>query len=353
VLKAIPTYQLTPSWRGLRAWFREPLKEIQRLLEMRSALLDLLLGEDWDCCLFVLHEIDLLQHLYWDRVLDLRSDVVACYRLLDELLGRALAALRPPDLLILLSPYSFQGARRTFHLNEFLMRYNKGCAGQETAFRLSSSQPACWRGKVRMGPSQLLPWLPGERRWRTWRLEVPLERQAGRSLADGPFAMLPTSAPLGGYAAIALAGHLTEGQIEEFIADLQAQVDPMTAYPAIGDLYREDICMERWGLGEEPVPPGARARSLVLLAHDGVVLSPRLTRQRQLWSGGEPALGMHHPDGLLCLYGAEGQRTLLRSASAYDIVPTVLAALKVPLPEWLAGRPLIGPGTPLASPSSI
>ncbi|WP_176728851.1 alkaline phosphatase family protein [Thermogemmatispora onikobensis] len=334
LLEVVPHYQLAPTWRGLATWFKEPLIEIRRLLADRSALLDILLREAWDCCLFVLHEIDLLQHLYWDRVLDLCREVVACYRLLDELLGRALSALQPSDLLILLSPYSFQSIKRTFHLKEYLRRYTPHfpLSGRVTARGVGWS---AWRGEA-----QLLPPLPARRRWRVCRLAASPGKSAEPPLAGGSLLWLPASSPLGGYAAIALADHLTERHIEEFIADLQAQVDPATAYPAIGDLYRDETCLP------------SQERRLMLLAHDGILLSQALG-QRQLWSAGEPCYGMHQPDGLLCLYGAGLQRSVLRPVSAYDILPTVLAALDVPVPARLAGRPLIGAGAPLARPSPI
>ncbi|MBE3564705.1 MAG: alkaline phosphatase family protein [Thermogemmatispora sp.] len=348
LLEVIPNYQLTPTWRGLAVWLEEPLTEIRRLLEKRLALLDLLLREDWDCCLFVLHEIDLLQHLYWDRVLDLRREVIACYRLLDELLGQALSVLRSADLLILLSPYSFQSIRRTFYLQEYLRRYTLNLPVQDTLVRQRVDWPA---RRWKLG---LLSHLPAQRRWRIWRRAAFPTGGGAPPLAGSSLLLLPTSSPLGGYAAIALADHLTEKQIEEFMADLQAQVDPATAYPAIGDLYRDETYPGSHVPAAEPEPtlPGKPTRRLILLAHDGIMLS-LATGQRRLWSAGEPCCGMHHPDGLLCLYGAGLQRSVLRPVSAYDIVPTILEALNIPVPAQLVGRPLIGAGAPLASPFSI
>ncbi|MBX5450931.1 alkaline phosphatase family protein [Thermogemmatispora sp.] len=358
LLEVIPDYQLMPTWRGVASWFREPLAEIRRLLEERRALLNLLLREAWDCCLFVLQEIDLLQHLYWDRILDLHSDVVACYVLLDELLGQALAALQPSDLLILLSPYSFQSIKRTFHLKEYLMRYTGEFLSPKAGNPSSQGVAGAgnWRGidpwrvcGLRLLSQRLLP-LPARRRWRAAHLDGSLAEQepAGPVLANRPFSLMPASSPLGGYASIALADYLTERHIEDLIADLQAQVDPVTAYPAIGDIYREEAC----ATGGTSALPAKPRRRLMLLAHDGVLLS-QATGRRHVWSAGTPYCGMHHPDGLLCLYGAGLARAVLKPVSAYDIVPTVLTALKVPVPAHLSGRLLLGSGAPLASPSSI
>jgi predicted AlkP superfamily phosphohydrolase/phosphomutase len=345
--QTIPDYRIIPVAGRLPALLSDPLAEILHLLQARTQLLRLLLRQPWDCCLLVFQEIDLLQHLYWDRVSDLDERVVRCYRLLDEALGLALAALAANDLLMLVSPYSFQGIKRTFHLQEYLRRRGLLSAGAGRQQQLRRLRPiACQLRQI--GSDLLSPWTrvpPLARRLRRAALLAPA-RTAGQQRCTTPVGLLPGSGPLTGYAAMALDETLTESQIEELIIDLQALTDPETAYPAIGEIYREEDLRTVDDLAASP------RRRLLLLAHDHVALSTALGRAR-LWEAGDALSGMHHPDGFLCLYGAGLKRAVLKPLCIYDILPTLLVALEVPIPPGLSGRPLLGERASLESLSQM
>ncbi len=335
LLQAVPRYQIGPASRGPRTWLTDPLEEILRLLEARLDLLRLILPRSWDLCCVVLREIDLLQHLYWDRLSSPDARILRCYRLLDEALGLALAALQPGDLFMIVSPYGFQSVRRTFYLREYLLQ--RGLLAPTG--RLSSLTRG-GSGAVSSCRRRLIA--PLDRRLRRATLLAPLPPSATASAA--PLRILPSSGELSGYAGLALAETFSEEAIESLIIDLQALTDPETAYPAVDEIYRE----EAFGSGPY-APPG---RYLLLQSHDGVALSTR-KRSRQLWAQGDPCSGMHHPDGLLCLYGAGVGRAVLKPVCIYDIAPTVLRALGVPIPPTLSGTPLLRELVPLESLSQM
>ena len=66
------------------------------------------------------------------------------------------------------------------------------------------------------------------------------------------------------------------------------------------------------------------------------------TRQNQLAFLTSPGfydwIGDHHPDGIVFISGPGIQSNQKISASVLDIVPTVLALMDIPLPDYLEGK---------------
>lgn len=137
------------------------------------------------------------------------------------------------------------------------------------------------------------------------------------------------SGNLAGYADILLDDTVTEAQIGELLADLREIRDPETGQLLIKEVHREDV------FGSGPFAP--KERHLVLIAGENIALRTELGH-RNLWDTCKP-YGIHHPEGVLYLYGAGVKRGVtLAPAYIYDVVPTILTYMGLPLPEVLEGH---------------
>ena len=146
-------------------------------------------------------------------------------------------------------------------------------------------------------------------------------------------AYIPSSSgSIAGYADIVLNDSMSEEEINELVTALREVRDPETAQPLIAEVYREDV----FGTGPFALPE----RHLVILSHEDISLPTELGR-KSLWETGNASTGIHHPDGVLYLYGAHVKTGAnIAPAHVYDVVPTILAFMGVPLPPELDGRVL-------------
>jgi predicted AlkP superfamily phosphohydrolase/phosphomutase len=150
------------------------------------------------------------------------------------------------------------------------------------------------------------------------------------------------SGDLAGYADIFLDESMTEEQIHGIIADLWEIRDPETGQFLLADIHREDA------FGSGPFAP--QERHLMLIAAENTALRVELGR-RNLWDTCKP-YGIHHPDGVLYLYGAGVKRGItIAPAHVYDIVPTILSSMQLPVPETLEGHVIAEAFEPSLPPS--
>lgn len=135
---------------------------------------------------------------------------------------------------------------------------------------------------------------------------------------------------MAGYADILFTDTMTEESISELRSALQEIRNPETGQTLFTETYREDI------FGTGPFAPGER--HLVLLSNENTTLLPDLG-PRHLWSKWDMSSGIHHSDGVLYLYGAGIKKGLtIPPTHVYDVVPTILSYMGIPLPAELDGE---------------
>jgi predicted AlkP superfamily phosphohydrolase/phosphomutase len=140
------------------------------------------------------------------------------------------------------------------------------------------------------------------------------------SLSGGP----------GGYADIFLSRALTEKQIAELCEDLKRQRNPKDGRPLLDAIYTNEV----YGHG----PYELREPHLLVLPADGVTFRLELGNQL-LWEDLGKSFGSHHKDGVFYAYGSRFKRGFKAPhAEIYDLVPTVLHAMNLPLPHAFDGR---------------
>ena len=302
----------------------------------------LLKEKPWDFCYVTFIGADRLQHPYWEEVSRLHPDTNAYFIMLDDALGQILQMLEPEDSLFIVSDHGFCGHDHYFDINEYL--YAKGYlafhkAEMEQVRRKSYRAVQFRKLASRLGLRSL-----GRKVKRTLkRFGLWMSSDFAPDGLDHPtlqnidwektLAYVPSYSGFpGGYADIFLRPDITEEQQIALCADLKKQAHPKTGKPLIEAIYTNEV----YGNG----PHALRQPHLLLLPHEGVTFRME-PGNKDLWEDLGKSFGAHHKDGVLYAYGGPFKRGFhAPPATIYDLVPTLLQAMALPLPHAFDGRVL-------------
>lgn len=344
VLAQVPTYRVDIDKQAIRRGERTHTSEAVQLLENRQALVRYLLREkEWDFAFVVYRLSDHIQHKCWPDVMAMRPEALRYYQLLDDALGEAREAVGPDGALFVVSDHGFQGAHAVFAINEYLARHgwlhsernlHRGrqivkAVAKETARRAGIIQPV--RAVKRRVMNRLSQLNPADER--TKMLIIPyLTRQ--EQLAAG-VSMPAWSGMAGAYGVLTLTKPYSEQQVGDLRGELQALRDPTTGQALLDDISSTEV------FGEGPFAPGEPC--LLLLPSDGITFTPVLGKP-WLWEHDQRIFGTHQKDGVFYAFGPRIQAGMSGPQATpfqiYDVVPTVLHTLGLPLPDGLDGRVL-------------
>ena len=333
LLDAVPDYQidLNPAVSG--GQIGDPLAETLAMTRARLAMFDLLLTKPWDFCFLACSGADRIQHLRWDEIMALHPQAVAYYQMLDTALSKMLASLGENDTLMIVSDHGFRGIRRKFYIQEFL--YQQGLLRMRDERRRTHAELTGFARKaIHALHLRKLARLVRALLRRGGVLAVEQEQHAAM-LPDLDWSRTKAWVPsasgfLAGYADIFLHDSLSEDEIEALMRALRDIRDPETGASLITELSREDV----YGTG--PFQPAER--HLIALCNERTTLATELGRGT-LWETSDLTSGIHAPDGVLYLYGANVKRGVrIADTSVYDVVPTLLSILDVPVPGELHGN---------------
>lgn len=311
--------------------------------EKRMKLIDYMLKEKpWDFCYVAFVGPDRLQHSLWDEIVSFEPRTIEYYRMLDDALGMFLNQLGPDDNLFVVSDHGFQGVSRSFDINEYL--YSRGLLKLlPTAERKKATRFADL--KHMLGQMGLLS-LARRTKKALKSAGIIKKKQGGvyrPILNDVDWAHTLAHVPSmsgygGGYADIVLDANLPAERITELSEDLKRQVDPVTGKPLIDVIYTTEV----YGTG----PFAPKEQHLLLLPTDGITFNMSLGN-KWLWNDvstgrdTKKRRGSHQKEGVLYAYGGGiKQGFKAPNAEIYDLVPTVLHGMGLPLPYEFDGRVL-------------
>ncbi|GAC1381241.1 MAG: hypothetical protein NVS4B7_18760 [Ktedonobacteraceae bacterium] len=316
-----------------------------QLMENRIALVRYLLQEkDWDFAFITFCASDYLQHLMWEEIMALEPQVMRYYQLLDEALGLARSALGTDGSLFVVSDHGFQGAKARFALNEYLFQH-KWFSSSRQAKRQATLVNAL--GKSLLKQVGLLDMGRAMKLRLMHRKEQPLTKQSPYLTQQEQIAAgvsLPSwSCSSGGFADLTITREISTQEMADLRGELLAITDPTNGHKLIDAIYGTEV------FGQGPFEP--REGHLLLLPTDGYTFTPTLG-QPWLWEREKRLFGTHQKDGVLYAYGPHIKAGVKGAAvEIYDVVPTVLRAMNLPLPNDLDGRvieDIFTPHTPVA-----
>ena len=310
-----------------------------RMTERRIELTTYLLKEKpWDFCYVAFVGPDRLQHSLWEEISSLDTRATEYFRLLDHGLGLILEQLGPDDSLFVVSDHGFQGITHVFNMNEYL--YSKGWLTPSSSYQYQIKRAHRYanlkgvlkrtgllslarRTKRKLKHAGALKVLHSDV-YHPLLLDIDLER----TLAYVP----SLSGYPGSYVDIFLREDIDAQSLAELCEDLKQQVDPRSGQSLVNALYTTEV------FGEGPYAPSEP--HLLLLPNDGITFRMNLGG-KSLWDEASKTRGTHQKDGVLYAYGG-GIKSGFKAPDSeiYDLVPTVLHSMSLPLPHKFDGRVL-------------
>jgi predicted AlkP superfamily phosphohydrolase/phosphomutase len=344
-LKALPGgYEADPYAAGLTGrafihqthhWIRQKERAVQHLIA----------GGEWDLLFTVIQAPDPLQHKFWN-VLDpsdprhdpalaaeLLPDLEEAYRRCDEVIGDRLQMAEQGAFVLILSDHGFGRYEKLVYVNRLLED-----AG--LLVRARSARPASGRLSARS-------LIKAARRVDVLGLEGRLPNRVKDRMAAGLDRAL--AAPVDWEHTLAYAGsgsgecvflsrHVPDGEREDVcrrvIEALTALRDPDTGEPVLDGAHRREDVYEGSELHRLPdvlLDFGERP----YLASDRLA-TPQLIERLPAAGGG----GRHRQNGIVVAAGPGVTAGAIEGASIVDVCPTVLHAMRLPVPEDLDGRVL-------------
>ncbi len=344
ILEAMPDYGFVATVDGPLtaaiddATFARFADAAERSIEQRDTVARMLLADGpWDA--FVLHhqDTDALQHKLWHALMTDAEPVRwerlrAVYRRLDAHLAAVFDAAPPEALRLIVSDHGFGPHHGRVFPNVLLRKWGY------------ISQPGRWRAKLERSVRKRLTSLgmadaeaPKNGRWEVRVREhgfasaLPVRWDATRAYV--------ATAEIYGMLYLNLRGREPEGIVEpadaegllhELAEKLRGVRDPHDGSAVFTDVLR--------GTEVDPVDVHGRRPDLVLVPRADLTVSRDLNDR--LWIERYDAeLGTHRPEGILLAAGPGVPATALeRAVDLVDLLPTVLAASGVPVPDDVDGR---------------
>jgi len=300
----------------------------------------------WDLLVTMFGETDALQHAYMGLINTsntAKNAVQSCYKLIDDFLRELMnETLNEDDLLIIMSDHGHGPLKKYLVVNNFLISIN--------ALQLKNSALAKLKRlayKCGLTPSmgyrivKALGFRRARSAFRGGKGESLLNKLA-ISYNDVDWARTKAfSVGVGGGIYINLKGREKSGSVEpneygkviEWLIDkLRSLKDPDTGQYVVEEIYRkEDI------YGTNPNAP-----DLMFITKEGYATLH--TSQLVTLSHFEqaPSSGAHRLDGVFMAYGNSVQKGhKLKKARIFDLAPTILHFLGVPIPHYMDGKVLI------------
>jgi predicted AlkP superfamily phosphohydrolase/phosphomutase len=323
--------------------------QLDRQLESRTrTALRLLSDYRPDLAVVVFTETDRLQHFFWP-CLDPDGDlpahlqplvawVKAFHRRLDDAIGQLRAAMGDRTVCIVMSDHGFgPSPTRQFFVNSWL-RDQGMLAVKARSFRSIPARLLAWarldQAVLHRALSAILP------KHRVLRLRAAWG-QTTRQPIDWDHTsayFMPLFDFVGGIRIRASAGTDEYERIRSrLIADLEGLVDANTGKRVVASVGRREDIYDG--------PYADRAPDVIFVLDSMYVGDRSLLAGSHIGtmaSAGRQWLGTHRPDGIVLMAGppvAAGQRR--SPMHIWDLAPTILYLMGVPIPEHMDGRVLV------------
>ena len=352
--QAVGRYLVGPSADYDDTSQSDELEAWASVMQSQQKALDYLLeGQDWDLVLYVSMAIDGSSHHFWKHTDPQHPDhdpatavqfgdtMRQIYQMEDERIGQIMKHLRPDDLLLIVSDHGSTPCYRHIAVNLWLI---------EQGYLVLKTQPKSGTGSLLSPFIQSIMQLYRNsdairhfaRRFKDTALRDAVVTTHFRQKTGGriPFDALDidwgrTSAYYLGddRLYINLAGREPQGRIQpgveyenlrsQLIADLMACTEPESGKTLFAAVHRREEIYRGPYMDQAPdliLVPGDDHWSLGGAVGAQVIDRPVVS-------------GKHHPEGVFVAWGAGVLPGIETSASIYDIAPTVLHVLGLPIPE--------------------
>lgn len=336
LLQLVPGYQIDITKAEQYADYNnEELPSlVNRMTDGRIKLLHLVLErEDWDFVFFTMVGSDRLQHSLWNDLVSLSGSdqLIGYYRRLDEVLLQVMDWLDEDGLLFVLSDHGFRGADRLFNINQLQATLGWTKIKSATRFR-NSVVSFLSKLKLKRAVEAIYSTLihqPQKAQLASDRLLSTIAVEESKVWA------LTYAGSV--YASLFFSPSVSVTERHKILAAITTELQK-AGVVASQEIFAGSTLDSVLGLGEESRVNWGGPQAIVLA-------SPPWAFQGRPRSDGlvkaiEP-IGIHDLEGCLLVWGKGVKPApLAESASVYDIAPTILYTLGLPLESDFDGRPL-------------
>ena len=308
-----------------------------------TVTLNLMKKNDWDFAMVVFRGTDDAQHLLWDK----KDHVLSCYQKADEQIGIIMKAF-PDALYIFVSDHGFTTAKKYLYVNNVL--YNHG-------YLKTNSNPNYSMENILMYLFNKLSGLI----FRILPMEKLVRTPIGRKLifssgTSGKIDFLETKAVYHSICGLGIRILLKEKykngiveideyeQLREDLISLFTEIkDSETGEHIVKNVYRYEDVYGKDAVNDPldlifEINVGYGTQEL-LRQPEGAI---RTGQKDELSILSRPGfydwIGDHAPDGIIFMYGNSIKKNNSINASVMDIVPTILAAMNIPIPDIIDGN---------------
>lgn len=334
LLSRFPDYRFELQWSEYGDRKEEFMRDLTRMTEQRFQLFWELFERDWRLMFFVIAGTDRIQHLMWGT-----PEMREYFRMVDDFLGEVMDRVQGAGVnLLVVSDHGFGPIHRLLYVNSFLHR--------EGYLRLREGRAAGAMRAVGLDRERLRDLLYRTGLIRLYRRLSPRVADALRAAIPGEsnpavdFDLDRTRAFMYGMGGIYLSAEGDERRrlVEELRERLLDLRDPDTGERVVEAVYERGEIYSGPYVHEAP--------DLVLVPTNGYSVE-RHVRPR-LVEGSRVKRADHRRTGVIFAYGPDIEPGERVDASVYDVAPTVLHLLGLPVPANVDGRVLLE----LFSPSS-
>jgi predicted AlkP superfamily phosphohydrolase/phosphomutase len=348
---------LRPAGLRRRVSYTELLENCTFHIRKLTDIFCQVVKEDYDWYGVYYRESDDFHHHYWrllnenyagydrEEAVQMGNPILTIYQLLDKELGRLVEA-QPDANFFLISDHGGTAiGRRRFYINCWL--------AQHGFLELNRSLHGVFQRVASRAGSMLKPWLPRQLLLNLQNEKPTLARAAIRLRnSTGAISWEATRAfavhlnfPTAGIQ-VNVRGRERHGCVQpgaeyeqvrgELICKIKSTTDPVTGLPIVKEVFRrEDLCS---GPYLDRIPD--------ILVHFDTSILTRTELAPQIWgetpeSDLRQLSGDHDLNGILAAAGPDVDPAgFLSDATILDVAPTMLCAMRQPVPENMDGRVL-------------
>ena len=299
----------------------------------------------WDFFMLVFSEPDVVQHGFWacmdkDSPITLpinrtryRDAILDVYRRIDSIVGRMLTMADDGTYVVLVSDHGAGPLDKVFHINMFLKKI--GLLEFKTTGRTRIKRllhRVILKGLLRNVQDSL----------RLYTLAAILARLAALTFSDIDWKSTRAFSVGAGQIYVNLKGREPEGIVEpgveyekvrqEIVKGLMEVRDPNNGKLLIRDVKLKEDFFSGPHISEAP--------DLQFFIEESYKPFPWGAIGEELFSRSLEWTGNHTQRGIFAIKGPGVQRTKIEGATVFDVAPTILYAMGLPIPDDMDGRVL-------------
>jgi len=336
-------YELSPKHHYIN--LEKVIPESKELIEKRfDVAFDLAIQENIDFLQITIFVIDALHHYHWDLLKNKNSPLLEVWKTIDKKIEEAISTL-DPDILFLVSDHGITGIRAHFRANEWLER--EGYLHWRKKRRINKFSFVEILNKIgiskefiasifTLAPSKIKKWIPNE---------VIIKKAYGAQFVDekgdlGISATIDnvnwnkTSAIVIGEGLLYIFDkNISKSEKKKLVNKLKNIKNPRNDEIMLDIKPKNSIYHGKY---LEIAP------DFYLAPKKGYYVSDKLSSEKKVFDFENKKWQAYHKlEGLLIAYGKDvKKRHEIKNAEIYDLAPTILHILELPIPEDMDGKVL-------------